>query len=441
VFALAGLVMAVETLGLSEAALSEADGRGRCLAWLASTSLLLFVATYSLGFGLVGWPLFLAFLMLRHRPWWMIAGLAGAALASLAPYAALWVEFPRITDAAPATPAPLSIAAYFFALLGGPLHKLIEWPLFRTPGAWRGVAGAGVFVLAIWAAFRVVSRDADTSRRGRADTALVLTALLGLACALLITLGRHRLGIDQSLSPRYTIIACFVWLGVAGYWIPRVPASRSLTLVGQAAGALFACAMIPSYFGHAAAAQDLATFVRVAAMTELAGIAHPDLKLRLDDEAESRAWLFASLRCRGHPIVAAPWNTWVGRPAAEVLGEPIAGRCEGHVDVMSRLGDDIVQLSGWVWDTTAGAPPPIVAAIDEGGVIRGLGATGTYRYALFALTGTPRMLNAGWLATARTAAARIDVVGVLEDGRSCRLTPRLTPARASAPASFSTRDQ
>ena len=431
VFALAALVMAVEALRVSEAACADAAGRRRCLAWLAVTSLLLFVSTYSLAYGLVGWPLFLAFLMLRRRPWWMIAVLAATGLASVALYAALWVEFPRLASVAPAIPWPLSLAAYFFGLLGGPLHKLIEWPFLRTPTAWRGVAGAAVFVLVICAAFRVLfrTRADDRSQRSQADAALVLTALLGLGCAFLIALGRHRLGMDQSLAPRYTIIACLVWLGAAGYWIPRLRTSRSVAIAGQAATALFACAMIPSYFGHAAASQEQATRVRVAAMTELAGITHPDLKLRLHDDADSRAWLFESLRRRGHPLFAAPWQAWVGRRAADVLGEPIAGRCAGHVDVTSRLGDDIVQMSGWAWDTVAGAPPPIVAVVDGSGVIRGLGASGTFRLALFALTGRPKMLNAGWLATARTPAERIDVVGVLEDGRSCRLTPRLSLAR------------
>jgi hypothetical protein len=428
-FSLTALLTAIHALLAGERASADPQQRRRCLGWLALTILLLFVATYSLAFGLLGWPLFVCYLLLRRRPWWMIAPLATAGLGTVAPYAAFWVEVPHHAHALPSLLEPSSVAAYFFGLLGAPVHKLIEWPFPGRRPLFRGVMGTAIFALAVAAAQRVSLRaPADgASRKSQADAALVLSAVLGLGCAFLIALGRHDFGVAQSQSSRYTIIPCFVWLGTAGYWIPRLPAPRPLAVAGQALAWLLLGVMAVSYFGHASAARHFAAWVRVAAMTEVAGITHPALSPRLDKGDESREWLFASLRRRGHPFFDEAWPGWVGQRAADVLGEPVGGRCYGRVDATSRLDGEIVQMKGWAWDPVVGAPPPLVVAVDEDGIVRGLGASGIQRNDVFRFFSRLELLNAGWMAATRTPDALIGVLGVTADGRACSLTQVTVP--------------
>ena len=140
----------------------------------------------------------------------------------------------------------------------------------------------------------------------------MLLALLGLGCAFVIALGRHNFGGAQSLESRYTIIPCLVWLGTAGYWIPRLPGTRRLAFPGYAVTAALLVAMTASYVGHAANSREFAARARIAAMTEVAGVAHPQMSPRLYKDSESRQWLFDSLRRRGHPFFAEPWLAWPG---------------------------------------------------------------------------------------------------------------------------------
>ncbi len=418
------LLMAIAALLAAGRASEVLERRPRSLGWLALAIALVFVSTFSLTFGLLGWPLLLGTLLVQRRPWWMIAPFAIAGLATVAFYVAMWVDVPHHAHALASLAQPFDVAAYFFALLGAPAHKLIEWPFFRRRMELRGVIGVAIFVLVVGAALRVFLRDRATgaTRDSQADAPLVLVALLGLGCAFVIALGRHNFGVAQSLESRYTIIPCFVWLGTAGYWLPRLAATLRFTVTGYATACALAIAMTASYLGHAASSREFAARARIAAMTEVAGITHPQLSPRLHKDDASRQWLFDSLRRRGHPFFAEPWSAWMGRPVAEALGTSIEGRCHGRIEATSRLGDEIVQLTGWAWDPETGAPPPLVVAVDQAGVVRGLGATGIQRIDVFRYFGRLDVLSSGWIAAARTKDAHVDVIAVTMDGRACNLS-------------------
>ena len=433
VLSLAALLLALQTLLLAVGASADRRGRGRCLAWLAGTIALLFVSTYSLAYGLLGWPLCLGYLLLRRQPWWMIATFAVAGLAVVGPYAWFWVDVPHHAHALTSLRQPLPVAGYLFELLGSPAHKLIEWPFFRSRTALRGVAGAALFAATTAAALQLALRirAAGGARETDPSTPLVLLALLGLGCAFVIALGRHNFGGAQSLESRYTIIPCLVWLGTAGYWIPRLLGTRRFALLGYAVTTALLVAMTASYVGHAANSREFAARARIAAMTEVTGVAHPQSSPRLYKDTASRQWLFDSLRRRGHPFFAEPWLAWIGRKAADVLGPPVADRCEGRVDKTSRLEEAIAQLQGWAWDPVAGAPPPLIVVVDEAGVVRGVGATGIERIEVARYFGRLAMLNSGWLAAARTPDAQLEVLAVTSDGSACRLGAASRPPGSS----------
>ncbi|MGE0566055.1 MAG: hypothetical protein AB7G15_02050 [Alphaproteobacteria bacterium] len=427
----AALLAAIPLLLLAERVATIRPGAA--IGWTVAAAICLFVSSFSLAFGILGWPILLAYLLCRRAPWRVIVPFAAAGAGTILLYASTWSPIAHHADPFAALLQPVAVGRYMFAMLGAPLHYLLDYPFFHPPAWLRQLFGGIVFVSIVAASLRVFFERA--SRRTPAtvgERGLVIMALLAAACAFITALGRHNFGADQALSSRYVLFGVLAWLGVAGYWVPRLRFAPAGAGLGYAAIALLLVAFTTSYLYRATELRVIAAGVRVAAAAATHDIDDPAMYPRLypsHQQDTKLARLNDSLRRRGHPFFAEPWHAWYGRNAIELFSNADARRCSGHVDATTRFGAKVRRQNGWAWDHDRKAPPPYVVALDGAGTVRGVGFNGFPRLDLVRLLGRPRYFHAGWMLLAGTDAERPTVLAVTHDGKSCVLGP-LRPARS-----------
>jgi hypothetical protein len=121
------------------------------------------------------------------------------------------------------------------------------------------------------------------------------------------------------------------------------------------------------------------------------------------------------------PAPAPP--AWV----APLLGKPLRtafprdGVCVGNADGVARFyagppaGAHVV---GWAWEFAAKAPVPRVVLVDAAGVIIGGGETGALRTDVPPVMPAVTSDRSGWEAVAPRTSGRVEVFGVVENGRA-----------------------
>jgi hypothetical protein len=196
--------------------------RGIAIATLAA-----FVATFSLGQGLLVWPLGLAILVLRGRPWrvW-----AGAAVVAWGLYFAGWHNPDELGSKTRSLDLPRQTADYVLQYLGGAL------------GTGNAVARiAGVALLAAFAAAAVaVLRRRDGELLRRASTWLALGAY-ALGSAMLTAISR----VDETVDvlSRYSVMGGLFALATVALVYVVLPQTRPQVVLAVAAPVLVAGAL------------------------------------------------------------------------------------------------------------------------------------------------------------------------------------------------------
>lgn len=168
---------------------------------LALAAPLALAATFSIGVGLLAWPVIALQLYLRgdrrlgHYALWGAAALVAAAL---------FFQGYRLTRSPGAE--PLEGLAFFLAYLGGPFAEGRAAP--PLPAALVGLGG-----LLAWAALVLVARRAGRPRD--AEAAWIALGALALASALAAAGSRAFLGLDQALRSRYVTWGSLFWISLA----------------------------------------------------------------------------------------------------------------------------------------------------------------------------------------------------------------------------------
>jgi hypothetical protein len=252
------MVYYLHTLAAIGSLLLLTNWDGHWWRWLGAAALGL-AATFSLGMGLLIWPIGLLVLLLlwraRAAPQLWSAGLW--ALVGLLAYVLYFTDYPRLPGPSPlqvVLQQPLDLAHYVFNFLGSPVLTYDYAYVFGFLGlvAWWGAA--------FWLA-----------RRSWPNIQLLLPYVgLGLysqAGAAMVAVSRLQFGTHQAIASRYVTLSYPFWVSLVVflYWVgasqppaPREPGWRflgrartwtNLALLGIALQVVF-CSMVGAALGY-----------------------------------------------------------------------------------------------------------------------------------------------------------------------------------------------
>lgn len=392
--------------------------------WLA-------VATFSFGYGIIGFPCVALVAVQRRWHWRSSAVLAAAFASCLGLYLVLTGNLGfYVSEGAPLFGERIgSGVSYALTFVAAPLVSACR-PFMTETGArtvGRIVAGAGIAVIA-WRALSGLRRRPD-----RIEAWALLLAMFTLGNAAETAFARAaRFGSEGALEYRYI-------LGELPFWIAFVLlAARALAGAPAKAAVAAGLALLAMEAGLLASQQSELRSLRddsalrwQAAMAALDDVSDRALfELRIWPFPDQVVAVIDGLRTRQLGVFAWPEVAWLGRNVSSFT--PVEGDCAGGLDSIAPVpGTSGRLVEGWSDDKRAASASAWVLLADSAGSVVGLAHGGQPRPDLAALRGTERLRYAGWAGyvTDDRAAYALTAYLVLPGQRACRMASRI--ARAS----------
>jgi hypothetical protein len=384
--ALFGVVMAIRIV----AAMRPGSARGALMAaaWL-------FVATFSFGYGIIGFPVTIALCLARRVGWREAAILAGGLLVSLGLYLGieaglvLGEPIPRVHGGI--------LPLYVVSFIAGPVVNLLR--VLVPDGLAFDVAWAlTIPALAVyaWQALRCFARPPS----------LLGAWALALACftvcnGMETSIGRSFFGYAQAADVRYLIGQMPFWAGLVllAYGAAARGGVRGQTLCAVG----FACAgaaLLISQQPYAGIMRDEAAWRMDLAVAALDHTVEPGLFQGAQPVFPAQIPVVVDgLRARGWGPFAWKQAHWIGRPLAAFGTESTA--CTGAFDAIAKVqaGEGRPpswHATGWAVAADGGAGPDWILLVDQGGTVRGLAHTGRDRVDVAAAQRRPDAAFSGW---------------------------------------------
>jgi hypothetical protein len=386
---------------LAGPAIAQAEA-GERIPWrrIAGSLVLLILALFSYGYGLVAAIAFCILAIMRRPPRRELATILAVAMLGLLVYSyAIGFHLPEYnTDPTRAVFRPLAVAGYVIRLLGAAPRALVPGIL---PDAVATVVGDSLAVGALlYAAWEVVSaiRRADAVR-GRGGF-LIATALFAVGAAVTTALSRMDFGLGHALSSRYMTNAVVFWMAVAGLAWRRSRAGGPRTRLAL----LVAVALVPA----------LLTVSNVRQLAAVAEYRQPfeEFRWMLISRAYAPvmfpavhphpAWarrIFQELDQRGWSVFDDREAMWLWRPLQEVaIGQ--STECVGYFDIRRPLGEDasFTHAGGWSYDVGLHQAVRYVVVTDSSDIIRAVGRSAIDRPDVMKARPDVRTLRTGWVA-------------------------------------------
>lgn len=342
--------------------------------------LLVIVATFSFGWGLVASFVVGGFALLRwpfRRSIPLL--LTVAACATVYVYALVWRTPAALVTHYPSDPAVIArgVVHYLLALFGAPLWWLMEAP-FRPPGTAlliteaAGICGLALALWALWRMrWRIRTADANASEPVAAARTYAQIMLLFTFAAIVVTMsGRFLHGPAQAVTSRYLILPSLFWLVLPfqDYGVKiRIPRTCIMAAIAVAIALT-----TPANFSFMA---DRAALIRLGAIAAVMGEADVPIPPRLYPDAETPAAVFKVYAAKGTSVYADPWPHWLGMPA-NAIAPGDTSECEGAVDLSQPVAQSSDErVDGWLFNPSADRRAWIALAGRDGRVI-GLATTG-----------------------------------------------------------------
>jgi hypothetical protein len=387
--ALFGVAMAIRIVLRMRAGSLQA-GMGSALgaaAWL-------FVATFSFGYGIIGFPVTIALCLARRAGWRPALLLAAAMAVSLALY--LGIEAGLVLgEATPRVHGAVS-PLYVLSFIAGPVVNLLR--VLVPDGTAFDVAWAltlpALFVYA-WQALRCFARP-PSALQGWALALGCFTVCNGMETSI----GRAFFGFAQAADVRYLIGQMPFWAGLVllAFGAAADKTARAQTLCG-AAFACAAAALLVSQQPYTGIMRDEAAWRMNLAVAALDHTINPALFAGAQPVFPAEIPVVVDgLRAHGWGPFAWPQARWIGRPVAHFASETTA--CAGAFDAMAKVQSGAGQpqawrATGWAAGTNGGGPDWILL-VDQDGTVRGLGHTGEIRLDVAGALKRPDTDHSGW---------------------------------------------
>jgi hypothetical protein len=318
-------------------------------------SLLCFVATFSMGNGLLAWgvtyPVLFAAPCVNARQ--RAVMLAGFPLLSSAVVAAYFAGYQSPAPQSPLTPAshhPLQMLLFALIFLGGPLAPGTGLPLKVVAGV-IGALGAGCVCVA--AGYVALRRERTLLNRMLPSLMIAMFVLLNAAAA---AIGRVAVGLDEALALRYftiplTLYVALVILAVeVGTEIGqrRPSTARAMNAAVMALlGTVAVLAILSTLAGveiersigaYRRAEKAALTFVRFSAETDL----RTSYVLSLE-EFRNRAEALGRAGLLRPPLMTTADVSSIEHPG----GDAPAGSTCGDLELVLREAGGITRVEGW----------------------------------------------------------------------------------------------
>jgi hypothetical protein len=361
---------------------------------LAALGACLTVASFSFGFGIIGFPAVLALGAARRWPLRGLAALGLYGLACVVLYAAL--AAPALIPNGKAAVAHLSAgqsALHALTFVAGPLYAALrcllpDWVALGL--AWAATIAGGVGLL----------RHVRRLRRGPVGTRdawVIALAGFTLLASIETTYARAMFGFRHAADSRYLI-------GEFPYWIAllliALPGGRGARAGACCAMAVWAAVMVLSQQTILPKDRGQRYGRMVSAMALINDV--DDLAVyRTDDlpTPERAQTMFAAFKAHGWSASAWPQKHWIGRPLASFGA--VASGCRGAIDSVAAVDDSLGghggrRVQGWAVSDARGDADPWVLLTDRAGMVRGLAHGGGPRPDVAAALGRPALSSAGW---------------------------------------------
>jgi hypothetical protein len=349
---------------------------------LASTFSTLAVLTMANGI-LVSYVLVLIALLLR-LPECALVSLAALALGLTMAYLHGYETPPWHSDPLDSWHALPDILVYALTYIGGAPAALIAqgfqlacttcgFDVTKLALLLGGLAVAAV----VGATVHLFSAD---SRPG-AEAGIFGICVFIVATAFLTAAGRHSLGPSQALASRYGTPVLVFWTCL------------SLLLFGRGLFRLCTIAPIPcnvlilgplliiavGQVNGLKEAHALSLLSRQVEAALLSGVSDMELFRRVNPHPENMSRKITMLLQHRSSVFATRESKWVTAELRSLFPLSHPGDCIGGLDEIAELSSSSARLRGWAWSHVDRSPPKWILAVDNVGVVRGVGVVGHFR--------------------------------------------------------------
>lgn len=389
----------------------------------------LFLATFSFGYGIIGFPCVGFIAIARRWEWRSLTALALTFMITLWLYLNLTGGFSYfVSEGAPLLSNRISSGlAYALTFVAAPLISVLR--AFSTETVARTAAWIVTALAIALIAFRMLL--ALWRRPDRLEAWALLLAMFTLGNAAETAFARAaRFGFEQALEYRYVLGELPFWIalvlltlrGMVG--VPR----RLFTFAGAALLTLEVTLLISQRHELQHLRSDSAVRWQ-AAMAALDGV---------DDRSffEGRVWpdpdqvTTVVNNLRTHQLSMFAWHeaAWLGQSIGSFVD---GGTCTGALDEVQPVAGTVgSKVRGWTDDKRVSAESAWILLADPAGIVLGVAHGGEPRPDLFAARHKDRFKFAGWLGYVplQTTAAELTAYLALPGQRVCRLGRNAVPA-------------
>jgi hypothetical protein len=377
------------------------------------------VDTYSVGNGMVIWPVMILLAELLQLPKRRIAGILLAGVLSGSAY---FVDYRFLGQGRTSLLLHHPFYVIWFALvyLGSPLSYVSVWL-----GGMIGLTGLLLLAMAVALAVR-------NHRTGDVAFAVPVAVCLYIAgSALMAAYGRmdpSDMAVGYAKAGRYISVQLTYWANlsvVIGWVTVRAPRRRSLAL--HLAAVCLTAVLVFAVMGQQNIQES--AFAASQASAHEAGIA---LLTGIDDPAVMRAIYpdpgfplryVAGIREKRLSIFASGRQDWIGQPLDRLFAAGLPGRCSGYLERLQPVAGGY-RATGWAMDRETGGAAADIVFIDPSGIVIGLGETRPGGYPPLIDDVGPARLDWDWVGFARGVRApeTVRAYAVIGSGKtSCAL--------------------
>jgi hypothetical protein len=391
---------------------------GRLLSLIISIAAAV-VGTYSVGNGMVIWPVMIFMAGISRLPKRRIAGILIAGILSVSAY---FVDYRFLEQGRMSLLLHHPFYAFWFALvyLGSPLSYVNVWL--------GGMIGLTGFLLVALASALAVRQH----RTGDVAFAVAAAVCLYIAgSAMMGAYGRMApsdMAFGFARAGRYISVQLTYWANlsvVIGWLAMRAPWRRSLALHVAAVGltaVLLSAVMDQQNVQESAFAASQAS-AHEAGIALLVGIEDPAVMRAIYPDPGFPLRYVAGIRQKRLSIFSSGRHDWIGQPLDRLFAAGPPGRCSGYLERLQPVAGGY-RATGWAMDRETGGAATDIVLIDPSGIVIGLGETRPGGYPPLIDDIGPGRLDWDWVGFARgfRAPETVRAYAVVGSGKiSCAL--------------------
>ncbi len=270
--------------------------------------------------------------------------------------------------------SPLTLLRYFTIFFMGSL-------------AHRGgyVVGFVLLVGLVVAVIVLVSHPGLRAELSRLRIQLALMIVFWGATAVITTVGRAHLGIEQAMTPRYQTVPLLFWcsvglllLGSTFFASARRQYGFLLVQVCLLAILVMGAATSSRPIGEA---REHGFVLNVVSASLLTGVYDWAQLQKASPAANLLPWEARYLRANNLSPFTGTVSSELGKPLEEVFTVSPLGECTGALESVAPIVGPSgagLRLTGWAWDIKHQRPPS-ATVVTTNGIITGVGAVGGWR--------------------------------------------------------------